>query len=220
MLRILALLAALGGLAACTNSNDLDEAPAYLGDFSLGHNVVVAPNLTKGPASRDASKEEWIAAMTTAIDERFGRYEGERLYHLGISVEGYVLAITGIPLVASPKSALILKVTVWDDAMQTKLNEEPHQVTVMESVSGSTILGSGLTQTKETQLENLSRNAAKLIQNWLEQQNHEHGWFEAGATDGAADSTSDGTADGAADSPAEDGEAPAPDDIAAAPPAE
>lgn len=220
MLRILALLAALGGLAACTNSNDLDEAPAYLGDFSLGHNVVVAPNLTKGPASRDASKEEWIAAMTTAIDERFGRYEGERLYHLGISVEGYVLAITGIPLVASPKSALILKVTVWDDAMQTKLNEEPHQVTVMESVSGSTILGSGLTQTKETQLENLSRNAAKLIQNWLEQQNHEHGWFEAGATDGASDDTSDGTADGAADSPAEDGEAPAPDDIAAAPPAE
>ncbi|HKL54670.1 MAG TPA: hypothetical protein VJ893_00970 [Roseovarius sp.] len=236
MLRILALLAALGGLAACTNSNDLDEAPAYLGDFSLGHNVVVAPNLTKGPASRDASKEEWIAAMTTAIDERFGRYEGERLYHLGISVEGYVLAITGIPLVASPKSALILKVTVWDDAMQTKLNEEPHQVTVMESVSGSTILGSGLTQTKEKQLENLSRNAAKLIQTWLEQQNHEHGWFEGGATDGTSgdtsgdtsddtsgdtsDDTADGAADGAADGPPEGGEAPATDDIAAAAPAE
>jgi len=220
MLRILALLATLGGLAACTNSNDLDEALDYLGDFSLGHNVVVAPNLTKGPASRDASKEEWIAAMTTAIDERFGRYEGERLYHLGISVEGYVLAITGIPLVASPKSALILKVTVWDDAMQTKLNEEPHQVTVMESVSGSTILGSGLTQTKEKQLENLSRNAAKLIQTWLEQQNHEHGWFEGGATDGTSGDTSDDTADGAADGPPEGGEAPATDDIAAAAPAE
>ncbi|MCZ0812293.1 MAG: hypothetical protein ACQEVT_15630 [Pseudomonadota bacterium] len=219
MLRILALLAALGGLAACTNSNDLDKTPAYLGDFSLGHNVVVAPNLTKGPASREASKEEWIAAMTTAIDERFGRYEGERLYHLGVSIEGYVLAITGVPLVASPKSALILKVTVWDDAMQTKLNEEPHQVTVMESVSGSTILGSGLTQTREKQLENLSRNAAKLIQNWLEQQNHEHGWFESGATDATADDTTDDTADGAADRSAAGGDAPAPDDTAAAPPA-
>ncbi|RKT32965.1 hypothetical protein BXY70_2315 [Roseovarius halotolerans] len=207
MLRILALLAALSGLMACTNSNDLDETPAYLGDFSLGHNVVVAPNLTKGPASREASKEEWIAAMTTAIDERFGRYEGERLYHLGISVEGYVLAVTGIPLVASPKSALILKVTVWDDAMQKKLNEEPHQVTVMESVSGSTILGSGLTQTKEKQLENLSRNAAKLIQAWMEQQNHEQGWFESGAAEGETD--------GAAGA----GDAPAPDEAAAAAPA-
>lgn len=210
MLRILALLAALSGLMACTNSNDLDETPAYLGDFSLGHNVVVAPNLTKGPASREASKEEWIAAMTTAIDERFGRYEGERLYHLGISVEGYVLAVTGIPLVASPKSALILKVTVWDDAMQKKLNEEPHQVTVMESVSGSTILGSGLTQTKEKQLENLSRNAAKLIQAWMEQQNHEQGWFESGAA-GAAEGETDGAV-GA-------GDAPAPDEAAAAAPA-
>ena len=169
--------------------------------------MVVAPNLTKGPASREASKEEWIAAMTTAIDERFGRYEGERLYHLGISVEGYVLAVTGIPLVASPKSALILKVTVWDDAMQKKLNEEPHQVTVMESVSGSTILGSGLTQTKEKQLENLSRNAAKLIQAWMEQQNHEQGWFESGAAEGETD--------GAAGA----GDAPAPDEAAAAAPA-
>ena len=50
------------GLAACTNANDLDEAPCRLGDFNLVHNVVVAPKAAKGPLSREASKEQ----LTTA----------------------------------------------------------------------------------------------------------------------------------------------------------
>lgn len=177
MIRLFALCG-LALMTACTNANDLDEAPAYLGNFHLGHNVVVAPNLTKGPASREATKEEWIAAMTEAMTDRFGRYEGAALYHLGVSVEGYVLAIPGVPIVASPKSALILNVTAWDDAAGAKLNAKPHLVTVVETISGNTFLGSGLTQSKEKQMENLSRNAAKQIQNWLEQQNNELGWFE------------------------------------------
>ncbi|WP_297771101.1 hypothetical protein [uncultured Roseovarius sp.] len=177
MIRLFALCG-LAILAACTNPNDLDEAPVYLGNFHLGHNVVVAPNLTKGPASREASKDEWIAAMTEAMTDRFSRYNGTQLYHLGVSIEGYVLAVPGVPVVASPKSALILNVTAWDDAAGAKLNDKPHLVTVLESFSGSTFLGSGLTQSKEKQIENLSRNAAKQIQNWLEQQNDKLGWFE------------------------------------------
>jgi hypothetical protein len=178
LLRFIALFLGLSVVTACTNANDLNEDPAYLGDFNLGHNIVVAPNLTKGPASREASEEEWVEVMTKAIDDRFGRYEGERLYHLGVSIEGYVLAIPGVPLVASPKSALILHVTAWDDERQKKLNPEPHQVTVLESISGNTLLGSGLTQSKEKQLDNLSRNAAKLIENWLVRENAGNGWFE------------------------------------------
>ena len=205
MLRLFALLAAVLTMAACTNPDDLDEKPAYLGDFHLGHNVVVAPNLTKGPASREASEAEWVEAMTTAIDERFGRYDGSRLYHLGISIEGYVLAVPGVPVVASPKSALILNVTVWDDARQQKLNEEPEQITVVETLSANTWLGSGLTQSKEEQLENLSRNAAKLIQNWLVRENTANGWFETGE---AAQDTAE-----ASDQPAEtDATAPQEDD--------
>ncbi len=177
MIRILVLFA-LGFVAACTNPNDLDETPAYMGNFHLGHNVVVAPNLTKGPVSREATKEEWIDSVTRAMTDRFGRYDGTRLYHLGVSIEGYVLAIPGVPIVASPKSALILNVTAWDDAAGGKLNDKPHMVTVVESLSSSTVLGSGLTQSREKQMENLSRNAAKLIQNWLVQQNNEFGWFE------------------------------------------
>lgn len=192
MLRIITLLAVALTMTACTNPNDLDEKPAYLGDFHLGHNVVVAPNLTKGPASREATKEEWATALKKAVDDRFSRYEGDRLYHLGISVEGYVLAVPGVPVVASPKSALILNVTVWDDAKQVKLNEKPEQVTVVETFSGNTWLGSGLTQSKDQQLENLSRNAAKLIQNWLVRENTENGWFETGgSSDGALETTAD-----------------------------
>ncbi len=178
MFRLAAVIVTALALTACTNPNDLEEEPAYLGNFHLGHNVVVAPNLTKGPASREASKGEWLAVMKTAIDERFSRYEGEKLYHLGISLEGYVLAIPGVPIVASPKSALILNVTAWDDASQTKLNEKPELITVVETVSGRTVLGSGLTQSKEKQMHNLTRNAAKQIENWLIKQNNEYGWFE------------------------------------------
>ncbi len=178
MLRRLALVLLGVALAACTNVKDLQEEPAYLGNFHLGHNVVVAPNLTRGPASREATKEEWTEAMQKAIDERFGRYEGTRLYHLGISVEGYVLAIPGIPVVAAPKSALIIRVTAWDDQKEKKLNEKPETITIVESISGNTIISSGLTQSKQKQMKNLTQNASKLIQNWLVRQNNKEGWFE------------------------------------------
>lgn len=178
MLHRLLILLAGGMLTACTTSNDLEDAPVYLGNFHLGHNVVVAPNLTKGPVSRDASKDEWIAAMKKAVDERFSRYDGTRLYHFGVSLEGYVLAVPGIPVVASPKSALILRVTAWDDEKGGKLNAEPETLTVLESFSGSTVVGSGLTQSKEKQIENLTKNAAKQIEIWLVKQNNATGWFE------------------------------------------
>lgn len=178
MLRSFALVLALLGLTACTNPHDLDDKPVYLGEFLLGHNVVVAPNLTMGPASRPATEEEWIESMKGAIDERFNRYDGTQYVHLGISVEGYVLAIPGVPIVASPKSALIVKVTAWDDANGKKFHEKPEQVVIVETFSGSTIVGSGLTQSKEIQMLNLSRNAAKQIQNWLKEMNDKNGWFE------------------------------------------
>ncbi len=178
MFRLFAVLFTVMALTGCTNPNDLDKNPVYLGDFKLGHNVVVAPKLTKGPASRTATKEEWITEMKAAIDERFSRYDGDNFYHLGISVEGYVLAIPGVPIVASPKSALIINVTAWDDTRQQKLNEKPEQITILESFSGNTIFGSGLTQSKQKQMYNLTRNASKQIQNWLERENDKNGWFE------------------------------------------
>jgi hypothetical protein len=198
MLRVIALIAGLLAITACTNANDLRNPPVDLGDFKLSHRVVVAPNLTKGPMSREATKDEWEAAMLDAIGERFDRYDGDRLYHFGISVEGYVLAQPGIPIVLNPKSILIFNVTVWDDAAGKKLNEEVEQITVFESLSGETMLSSGLTQSKEQQMQNLSRNAAKMIQNYLVRMNREKGWF-TGGTAAAADAGDTESTDNAAE---------------------
>ncbi|SPF77731.1 hypothetical protein [Pseudoprimorskyibacter insulae] len=179
MRRVIVLLAILFGLSACSSdgAKQLQAPVEPLGNFRLGFAEVVAPNLVKGPASRDATKEEWIAAMDEALETRFKRYEGDHFYHIGASVEGFVLAQPGIPLVLSPKSALILRVTIWDDATQTKLNEETELITALEQLSGETLVGSGLTQSKKQQMDNLTANAALLVERWMRSKQKSDGWF-------------------------------------------
>lgn len=179
MVRILAFLAGMAFLAGCA-ANDLSKPPVALGDFKLGHNVVVASKMQKGPVSRDATEEEWTNTLTSAVSDRFGRYDGEQLYHLGISVEGYMLAPPGVPLVYTPKSALVINVTLWDDAGGRKLNEAPQQITVLETTGTDSILiGSGWGREKEEQMAGLSYNAVKAIESWMLEYSGTHGWFTA-----------------------------------------
>lgn len=182
MTRVFAVLMSLVLLVACNGANDLNKAPAPLGDFNLLHNVAVAPKAVKGPLSREVSEEALTKALTDATEERFGRYNGTRNYHFGMSVEGYVLAQPGIPLVFAPKSILIINLTVWDDAKNLKLTPEPHQITVLESFDQGPIVGSGYTKSAEEQLKNLSQNAAKSIETYLLKQNKENGWFNGTPT--------------------------------------
>ncbi len=167
MLRFLTAIMLLFSVAACSEFEDLDEAPQPMGRFLLGHNVVVVEDAEKGPLSREATDEEWKASVEAAIDERFSRYDGDKYFHIAIKVDGYALALPGIPLVASPKSVLVVTVSIWDDANGVKLNEEPKAFTVFERLSGETAISSGLTQSKEQQMENLSRNMARMIHNWM-----------------------------------------------------
>lgn len=161
-----ALLTALV-LSACASGRELRDERAELQNFYLGHAIVVADTATVGPASRRAEPEEWQEVLGSELRRRFSRYDGDRLYHLGVSVDGYVLAIPGIPLVAAPRSVLILGVTLWDDAAGTKVNDTPHRITVLESLSGETVVSSGLTQSAAQQMQNLSQNAVLAIENWL-----------------------------------------------------
>lgn len=177
------------GLAACADgTRQLAEPVEPLGDFRLGFAEVVAPNIVKGPLSREATPEEWSEIVDAAVEERFRRFEGENVYHLGISVEGYALAQPGVPLVLSPKSALVVRVTAWRDATQSKLNEETELLTVLESISAKTLVGSGLTQSREEQMQVLAANAALKIETWLRQMQKENGWF---GPDPAATGTGD-----------------------------
>lgn len=185
MKRVLAFLA-LAVLANCGQSEtDLAEPPEPLGDFRLGHNIVVTSNAQLVPPSRGATPEEWEAVLKTEIDRRFGRYEGDRYYHLGVSLDGYSLAIPGIPVVLAPKSAIVLTANVWDDAAGEKLNEEGKRLTVLEGLNGETVIGTGLTRSREEQMQALAFNAAQAIERWLVKNRAE--WFgHAEAAEGAA----------------------------------
>jgi hypothetical protein len=162
-------LAVLVTLTGCGAAPDplTDELPS-MGDFRLGHNIVVADNMQQVPPSRDASAEEWTTILTAEIDRRFGLYEGDRLYHLGIAIDGYALAPPGIPLIMNPRSILVLSVNVWDDAAGVKLHGEPEQIVIFEGASTETaVIGSGIARSREEQMQVLARNAARQIQRWM-----------------------------------------------------
>ena len=105
--------------------------------------------------------------MEQAIAARFDRYSGERLFNIGVSIDGYALSPPGIPILFSPPSVMIVTVSVFEDAKRLKLNPGGERMTIVEKSSPQTFIGSGLTQTKERQLEILTYNVAKRIESYL-----------------------------------------------------
>ncbi len=176
MIRIWLLMAAATLLAACAGPADPERPPVALGDFRMGHNIVVGSTARQVGPSRTATPEEWETVLKAEIYRRLGGYEGTGLYHLGVSVDGYALALPGIPVALNPRSTLVVSVSVWDNGTQQKLNPEPHQIIVFESVSAETVIGSGLTQSREKQMANLAANAVRQIEAWLEENS---AWFGA-----------------------------------------
>ena len=190
--RLLGTGCVLLALAACARQ-DLDEPPVDLGPFRLGLNIVVADNMEKVPISRDATVDEWEDGLKKAVQDRFGRYDGDRFYNIGINVDGYALAPPGIPVVAAPKSVVVVTANIWDDATQTRLNPEPKQFYVFENLSGESVIGTGLTSNKRQQLAALSYNTAKALEGWFLENPQ---WFEAaGAVPGAAPRSRRGVGD-------------------------
>ena len=163
---LFAALSVVAAVAGCAKE-DLKEKPAPLGDFSMGFAVAVADKVQKVPIlSRDATPDEWEAAFKKAMDDRFSRFDGPKLYDFGISVEAYALAPPGIPVIASPKSVLAIKVTIWDDAISRPINDKPEEFTIIET-SGKSFVGSGLLQNKDEQMAFMAARAAARIEDWL-----------------------------------------------------
>jgi hypothetical protein len=174
--RALVAAAALLTLAACAERADLNEPVVPIGDFRLGHNVVVAKDTTEGPFSRDATEQELEAALSSEIEQRLRRYDGDGLYHIGVRIEAFVLGQPGIPILLSPQSVLILAVNIWDNETRERLNAEPIRITAFEALNTRVpILSSGLVNSKEEQLENLSISAALQIEQLLRE--NEATWF-------------------------------------------
>ena len=183
--RTLFLLAGLTLLAAC-ETNDLKKPPVPLGDFVLGINVAAADQAQVPGISRKVTADDWKSAIETAMADRFGRYEGSRIYNFAIRVDGYVLAPPGIPVIASPRSALIITVYVYDDATQTLLNPEGKQLVMVEGISPESFIGSGITQTKTQQLARMSYRAALAVQKYLLKN---PAWFNLPPLPAAAETT-------------------------------
>ena len=156
-------------LAACSSpTQDFQTKLVPIGNFRLGQIVPRADaELTKGPVSRTARSEEWVAAVNDAFKDRFSRFDGGSYYHLGITVNGYILAKPGIPLVAAPKSVLIFSVIVIEDHTGKVLTEKPHQITVLEQLGSYSLIGSGYTRSREQQLTDLATQAAFTTETWL-----------------------------------------------------
>ncbi|TQM93154.1 hypothetical protein [Roseinatronobacter monicus] len=154
-------------VSACASGAELRDERAELGDFFLSHAIVVADDATPLPGSRPAEADEWEETIVSEMRRRLGRYDGDKLYHIGVNVQAYMIAPPGIPLVLSPRSALGVTVDLWDDAAGEKLNARPHRIIVGEAISGETIVGSGNTQTREQQMQNLAENVVLSIENWL-----------------------------------------------------
>ena len=172
MRRFFVALPLLVALAACGSSTrDLEEPTEPMGDFRIGHIGVVAPNLQKLLVSRDATEEEWIAAVTTALGDRFSRFEGDKYYHLGVSVEAYSLP----PPIIPGKSAVALNVTLWDDAAQAKMNAEPKQIQVIK------VFESRISKNRDQQLTGLAEEAARLVEVWMREMQESDGWFMGSA---------------------------------------
>ena len=164
--RMLFLAVLAFALVAC------DEVPKEedfepLGDFKLGYAVVVTTSTQVGPLSRKLPNEDFEASLTNELKRVFGSFEGSRYYHISLSVDGYVLAQPGVPLVLSPKSALIVTLNVWDDAKQKLILDEPKQFTVLEKFAAKNILGSGYTMSAEEQLAELTKSTVKQVYKYL-----------------------------------------------------
>ncbi|WP_375263207.1 hypothetical protein [Palleronia sp.] len=164
-------LAALGlalTLSACVATDE--SGPKDLGDFRLGYNIVQARTVKQGPFSREISDEQLTTALREAVGARLNRYDGDGLYHVGISIAGFVLAQPGIPLVYTPKSVLIFEVNIYDNATGQRLNAEPKQITAFEGIENvAPIVGSGIVRGPEEQLANLVAAGAIQVERWLAQ---------------------------------------------------
>lgn len=183
-----ALLAAFT-LTACGGvRDDLVETPEPIGNFLLGHNVAVVNDPQRGPFSRPAENEEWQEAMRSAVADRFNetRFFGDTYYHIGVAVEGYVLAYPGVPLVYSPKSILIFSVNFFEDSTQSVLHDEAIRITVFEPCCAVPFVGTGFTRSAEEQMEGLTFNAARAIERKMRENAH---WFGGVAEEVPADET-------------------------------
>jgi len=136
-------------------------------DFRLGHITVNAKDARTVEWGRTVTEMQLTDAVKTAVRDRFGPLKGRSWYHLGITLDAYLLPPPGVPIVASPRAGLVAQVQVWDDRTQSILNPRAKAIAVTESTNPQTLLGSGYNYDAEVQLGRASRSLALQIERRL-----------------------------------------------------
>ncbi|MFW8595815.1 hypothetical protein [Cribrihabitans neustonicus] len=191
MLRMIASLAALALLAACGETR-LDEPPEDLGAFKPRLAYVYTEKALQWPMSRQADHSEWTAPIENALEARLRRYEGSQEYDVAVTLEGFMLAPAGVPVLFSPKSVAVVNVFVYDVAAKEFLAKK-HQMEIFESTTGeSAVLGSGHARSKEEQIAGLAVNIADKVEEWMAERHREEGWFAPRGAEASADTPPDG----------------------------
>ena len=196
MIRWAVLASVMLVLTGCAETQ-IDEAPESLGEFKLRVNYAFADKAVQGPVSRDATPAEWTAAIEQAVDQRLARYQGTQEYDIGISLEGFMLAPPGVPILMNPRSTAIVRVNLYDVERKEFL-AKAHQMQVFEDTSGeSALVGSGHARTREEQLAGLALNVADKVEEWMAEQHSVEGWFDlrSDALDGPEVELSEGIPD-------------------------
>lgn len=154
MTRIIALFAALSLLVACGETR-LDEAPEDLGAFQARIVHVYTEKALQWPMSRSADHSEWTDPIKSALETRLRRYEGGQQYDVAVTLEGFMLAPAGVPVLFSPKSVVVVNVFVYD-VEQERFLAKKHQMEIFESTTGeSALVGSGHARSKQEQIQGL-----------------------------------------------------------------
>ncbi|WP_417475754.1 hypothetical protein [Leisingera sp.] len=176
MTRIIALFATLSLLVACGETR-LDEAPEDLGAFQARIVHVYTEKALQWPMSRSADHSEWTDPIKSALETRLRRYEGGQQYDVAVTLEGFMLAPAGVPVLFSPKSVVVVNVFVYD-VEQERFLAKKHQMEIFESTTGeSALVGSGHARSKQEQIQGLAVNIADKVEEWMAEQHREQGWF-------------------------------------------
>lgn len=182
MYRLLTAVMAFLVLAAC-EATQLNEPPEQLGEFKARVLHVYTEKALQWPLSRKADPSEWNKPMEDALRARLARYDGRQEYDVAVTLEGFLLATPGIPVVVNPKSVAVVNVFVYDVAKKEFLVKKK-QMQIFEDTTGeSAILGSGYSRTKEEQIAGLSLRIADAIEELLAEEHREKGWFDLRAGD-------------------------------------
>lgn len=162
-----AILAVLLIVSCSQAGEDLTADPEPFGDFKLATVHVRADDSQTLPLAREAAAEELEAALEAELERRLGRYSGETRYSIEVEVTGHFIAPAGVPIVLSPRSTMALHATVRERATWRARNADPRLFLVGEPFSGKTLVGSGVVQNKDEQIQALAERAAYLIERWL-----------------------------------------------------